>query len=170
MKIRTKLTVFALVAGFVSSAQAEPPHIGYAYPSGGRQGSTFRVMIGGQHLQGSTNVFVSGEGVKVKIVKHTVKYEPRRLRQLFRNKENALAAIKGKKGVELEKLQRRIDLSDKQLSIAELPEGMDFNDKRKVTNLYKIDSKEQFNPQIADRLRVDISGSRGAAASETRRF
>jgi len=65
MKAAPRLVAVLLLAG---AAQAEPPHIGYAYPAGGQQGSTFRVMVGGQHLQGSTNVFVNGKGVTAEIV------------------------------------------------------------------------------------------------------
>jgi hypothetical protein len=96
-----------------------PPHIGYAYPAGGQQGTTFHVNIGGQYLEGSTNVFVSGEGVNVDIRRYSVRYDPKRLRQFYRNKENGLAAIEGmeeKSGKEYEKQQRRIDLSTEQHS------------------------------------------------------
>jgi hypothetical protein len=148
---------------------ANPPHIGYAYPAGGQQGSKFRVNIGGQYLQGSTNVFVSGEGVKVDIVKYSVRYDPRRLRQFYRNKENALAAIEAmdeKAGKEYEKQQRRIDLSNKQISIAEVPEGIDPFNKKETQKYYKYNSKEQFNPQISDRLRVDITIAKNAPPGE----
>ncbi len=138
------------------SAWAKPPHIGYAYPAGGRQGTTFRVMIGGQYLAGSTDVLVSGEGVQVKIVKYSVKYEPRRLRQIYRNKENALAALKGKEGKEREQIQRRIAQAEKQLAVAEIPEGVDINNKKQAQKYYSGKTKEQFNPQLADRLRIDV--------------
>jgi hypothetical protein len=166
MKNISRLMAVLFLAGFAGSAQAEPPHIGYAYPAGGRQGSSFRVIIGGQHLLGSTNVYVSGEGVKVDIVKYTVKYDPKRLRQIWRNKENALATLEGTTGVAREKIQRRIDQADRDMAIAELPDGMDFNDKKKVANLYKVDGKEQFNPQISDRLRIDVSIDKNAPPGE----
>jgi hypothetical protein len=43
-------------------AQVEP-HIGYVYPGGGQQGSTFLVAVGGQFLRGAKDVLVSGDGV-----------------------------------------------------------------------------------------------------------
>jgi len=51
-----------------SQAQQSGPHIGYVYPAGGKQDSTFDVVIGGQLLTGVTNVFVSGGGVQASIV------------------------------------------------------------------------------------------------------
>ena len=36
------------VAG-ITSAQEDNPHIGYVYPAGGQQGTTFEVLLGGQH-------------------------------------------------------------------------------------------------------------------------
>src|SRR3989339_77456 len=44
------------------------PHIGYVYPAGGKQDSSFDVTIGGQFLGGLTNIFVSGGGVQSSIV------------------------------------------------------------------------------------------------------
>ena len=35
-------------------AQQQAPHIGYVYPAGGRQGTTFQVTVGGQFLDGVT--------------------------------------------------------------------------------------------------------------------
>ncbi len=59
------LGLFALLP-----AQAQPagPHIGYVYPAGGRQGSSFQVVIGGQFLNNATNALVSGEGVQAAFI------------------------------------------------------------------------------------------------------
>jgi hypothetical protein len=54
-----------------SWSQTSSPHIGYVFPAGGKQGSTFQVKLGGQSLDGVTNVKVSGEGVQVKIQSQT---------------------------------------------------------------------------------------------------
>ena len=142
----------------------QPPHIGYVYPAGGQQGSTFHAIIGGQYLEGATNVFVSGEGVKVDIVKFTRKYDEKEYRQLQRNRANSVAAMEGKEGEEREKIQRRIDQIDKRLAIAEVPENMGKG-KGKGKG-YKLDAKEQFNPQIADLLRVDVTIAANASPGE----
>jgi hypothetical protein len=51
-------------------AQSRTPHIGYVYPAGGRQGETFQVELGGQYLDGATDVYVSGAGVRATVVEH----------------------------------------------------------------------------------------------------
>jgi hypothetical protein len=48
----------------VAQAQPSAPHLGYVYPAGGRQGTTFQVKIGGRSLDGVTTVYVSGAGVQ----------------------------------------------------------------------------------------------------------
>ena len=45
-------------------AQQPDPRIGYVYPAGGQQGTTFQVVVGGQRLKGLTEAFISGGGVQ----------------------------------------------------------------------------------------------------------
>ena len=54
--------LFVLLAS--SAAAQQTAHIGYVYPAGGRQGSTFQVVVGGQRLAQPGGVYVTGEGVK----------------------------------------------------------------------------------------------------------
>lgn len=49
------------------------PHIGYLYPAGGQRGSTVRILIGGQHLQGTTGIHLTGRGITGKVIEH---YQP----------------------------------------------------------------------------------------------
>jgi hypothetical protein len=51
-------------------AQQNTPHIGYVYPAGGRQGSSFEVTVGGQFLDGVKQAYVSGADVQASVVKH----------------------------------------------------------------------------------------------------
>jgi hypothetical protein len=51
-----------------AAAQQPAPHIGYVYPAGGRQGTTFQVTLGGQFLNGVSNVFISGAGAEGAVV------------------------------------------------------------------------------------------------------
>ena len=41
--------------------------IGYVYPAGGQQGSTFEVVVAGQYLAGASDILVSGPGVQATI-------------------------------------------------------------------------------------------------------
>jgi len=63
----------------LASAQkrtAGRPYIGYVYPAGGQQGTTFQVKLGGQGLDDITGVMVSGEGVRAKVVDYLRKLGP----------------------------------------------------------------------------------------------
>lgn len=44
--------------------------MGYVYPAGGKQGTTFQVVVGGQVLLGATNVYVSGGGVQAAVLEY----------------------------------------------------------------------------------------------------
>jgi len=72
MKMHQALVTF-LLAGCAATAWGQPgardPHIGYLYPAGGQQGSTFHILVGGQALRGGSDVYVSGEGVHASVVK-----------------------------------------------------------------------------------------------------
>ncbi|MBI5834967.1 MAG: PPC domain-containing protein [Armatimonadetes bacterium] len=46
------------------------PHLGYAFPAGGRQGTTVRVTLGGEDLGGPRLVEASGIGLTTKVVEH----------------------------------------------------------------------------------------------------
>ncbi|MCX7424372.1 MAG: hypothetical protein NTW96_01840, partial [Planctomycetia bacterium] len=51
-----------------SSARGQAtPYIGFVYPAGGQQGTTFQVKLGGQRLAGADGAVVSGEGVSAKL-------------------------------------------------------------------------------------------------------
>jgi len=53
------------------AARAQPrPYIGYVYPAGGQQGTTFEIRLGGQGLDGVNEVLVTGAGVSAKVVEY----------------------------------------------------------------------------------------------------
>jgi len=43
------------------------PHVGYVYPAGGRQGTEFAVLLGGEHLHGAAAARISGSGVRAEV-------------------------------------------------------------------------------------------------------
>ena len=57
------MALMALLAMTLASAAGREPSIGYVYPAGGRQGTTFTVVVGGSNLQGVSAAWVSGVGV-----------------------------------------------------------------------------------------------------------
>jgi ribosomal protein L40E len=58
----------AVLVAALSSVLAQNQYIGYVYPAGGQQDTTFPIKLGGQGLVYASDVVVSGEGVSVRLV------------------------------------------------------------------------------------------------------
>src|SRR3954470_5948052 len=64
----TLALLVVLVTGNVAAQPQRPgPHIGYVYPAGGRQGTSFTVSVGGQNLETALATYFSGPGVSARI-------------------------------------------------------------------------------------------------------
>jgi hypothetical protein len=70
------LLIAALTAPVMAQQQQPPPHIGYAFPAGGRQGTTLEVTLGGQSLEGVSAVFFTDPGITGKISEHIKPLSP----------------------------------------------------------------------------------------------
>jgi hypothetical protein len=73
MRFRFPIHFAPLIAGLVllnmaPVAQAQRPYVGYVYPAGGQQGTTFQVRLGGQSLNDLDGVLISGKGISARIV------------------------------------------------------------------------------------------------------
>jgi len=62
-------------------AQREP-HVGYVYPAGGQQGTTFEVTVGGQFLDGASRAIVSGEGIRTTVLRHKKPPTPKEIAEI----------------------------------------------------------------------------------------
>jgi hypothetical protein len=58
------------------------PRLAYVFPAGGRTGATLVVRLGGQFLEGATNLWVSGGGVEATILDYNRPLTPREFNQL----------------------------------------------------------------------------------------
>ncbi|MCR4415239.1 MAG: hypothetical protein NUV77_22685, partial [Thermoguttaceae bacterium] len=67
-KLRFATVGLAIVLAAASSATAQSQYIGYVYPAGGQQGTTFPIRLGGQGLIHASDLVVTGEGVSVRLV------------------------------------------------------------------------------------------------------
>jgi hypothetical protein len=85
-------------------SQVSSPHVGFVYPAGGRQGTTFEVKLGGEYLDGATNVRISGEGVHAKVLGQT--------RPLTQREIGALQQMLQ----ELQKKKQKTDLDKKRIA------------------------------------------------------
>lgn len=70
------VTVLLSTAGAWGQSPNSAPQIGYLYPSGGQQGTTFHVAVAGQLLRGPKEVLVTGEGVTAEVVKYVGRMRP----------------------------------------------------------------------------------------------
>lgn len=77
MKLR--LTFFCVVLCVFSTpflraqapgARATGPRIGYVYPAGGKQGTSFTVTVGGQYLEGVSEAQFFGKGIAARVVQY----------------------------------------------------------------------------------------------------
>lgn len=70
-KIHVAVLAAAGVLAMASASQAQVrPYIGFVYPAGGQQGTTFDVKLGGQGVVGVEGVVVSGQGVTAKVIEY----------------------------------------------------------------------------------------------------
>jgi hypothetical protein len=67
-KFRFVILGLVVLAGTAPPAGAQSQYIGYVYPAGGQQGTTFPIRIGGQGLQDPDGVIVTGEGISCRLV------------------------------------------------------------------------------------------------------
>lgn len=65
---RLPILGLAILVAAASSVCAQNQYIGFVYPAGGEQGSTFPIRLGGQGLIYASDVVVSGEGVSARLV------------------------------------------------------------------------------------------------------
>ena len=66
--IRFAILGLAVLLAAAASVKAQNQYIGYVYPAGGQQGTTFPIRLGGQGLVHASDLVVSGEGVSLRLV------------------------------------------------------------------------------------------------------
>lgn len=104
----------ALLLAAASSVGAQNQYIGYVYPAGGQQGTTFPIRLGGQRLAEPSDVVVTGEGVSARLVSY---YE------VFNNQELRLLRDQLK---ELKKKETQVsDMMVAKMAFFELPERVE---------------------------------------------
>lgn len=89
---RVQLAVLGLagVLAMASEATAQmKPYIGFVYPAGGQQGTTFQIKLGGQGMDDVHSAVVSGKGVQAKLVDYYRRMGPQEM-SLLREQLNEL--------------------------------------------------------------------------------
>jgi hypothetical protein len=82
-RYRAILSMAVILAG-ASAATAQPPapHIGYIFPAGGREGTTYQATVGGQYFDGVNSVYVSGNGVEATVADYEKPLTPKQINDL----------------------------------------------------------------------------------------
>jgi hypothetical protein len=70
VKTLNSIAILLLACSSACIAQQNTPHAGYVYPAGGKQGTTFDVLVGGQFLNGVNGVLVSGTGIHASVAEY----------------------------------------------------------------------------------------------------
>lgn len=156
--------------GWGQSQALRDPHIGYVYPAGVRRGTVVEVAVGGQAIQSTSDVIVSGKGVTASVV-HSFK------------------PVKSLKGDERKELMRRIgarraELLGKQAEPVAPPAGEKDAELPEIPSLWRLDSlgldeidsamyeltsgrnKKQQNTQIAETVLLAVTVDPNAAPGE----
>ena len=74
--------LFVPLLQVLAQQQQREAHIGYIFPAGGQQGTTFEAVIGGANLAEATGVMVSGTGVSATIAKQEKQVTPKEQQEL----------------------------------------------------------------------------------------
>ena len=154
---------FAAASG--ARAQERLPNVGYIYPAGGRQGSSFEVTIGGQFLKGVSGVYVSGKGVEaefIKYIKPLTKKQVNELRKKFRDLQKGKKGAAGKRGAKrgyaaLAALAPKFNAFAREMGLKDMDLKTWFELMKKLR-----DPKRQPNAQIAELVILRIKVSPGA--------
>ncbi len=97
-----------LALGSNALAQNEP-HLGYVYPAGGKQGTTFQVTVGGRYLN-TTGVYFSGAGISATILKQERQVTPAEQRSLREELSKIQEKRKQGQGVTTQEAKRAEDI------------------------------------------------------------
>ena len=91
----SKMIVCGALLFCTLSARAQA-YIGFVYPAGGQQGTTFQITLGGQSLEGVNRVLVSGTGVHARLVEYNKQMNPQEM-QLIQEQLRELKGLPAKK-------------------------------------------------------------------------
>ncbi|MCA9052820.1 MAG: hypothetical protein KDA75_03240 [Planctomycetaceae bacterium] len=135
-----------------ASSQSRDPHLGYAYPAGGRRGETIEITVGGQYIRDADEVYFAGEGVLGRVVKWyrpLTRGEYQDLRRRLDEEREFIAserlARRNKEPITLEEVAGRAGVTEDQLR------EMDIYRQRDA------DPKRQPNEQLVEEVTLRIS-------------
>lgn len=152
-----RLLAVALAVAACANAAAQPrardPHLAYAFPAGCQQGAACEIVLGGQHLKEVNEVYLSGAGVTVEIVKW---YRP-----LTRGEFNQLRMALDEARTKLVEQGKKAP-TDEEVALAA---GFTEEQRREI-EIYRQrdrDPKRQPNEQLEEELTIKVTVDKDAA-------
>ena len=164
---RAGLCLAALLAA-AGGVRAQNAQIGYIYPAGGRQGTVFQIAVGGQNLRGTIGAYVTGTGVRVKVLDYVTPTTLQRLEDTRRRVQQARAARRAKLAETTEGKKDATSMARRQAAEAfgafAEKQGMTQFDSEAYAELRKklTDPKRQPNPQLAETVVLEVKLSEHA--------
>ena len=143
-----------LAVGLLLAAPARAqkvPHVGYVFPAGGQRGTTVTVSIGGQYLQGVDAVYLSGEGIEAKVVKHIKPMPQMILNQLRQKRRELTTQVRDKELTEQQAGEQFVEFAKSKGQPDITPESF----KELDDNLR--DPKRQENAQLEEQVIVELA-------------
>ncbi len=129
--------VFLLASCSAAGAQETTPRLGYVYPAGGRQGTTFQITLGGKYLDDIKRVFFSGSGVEAKV-----------LHEIEPMKSDAANALR-KKLTELTRISKEERDAKVRLEIAKL--------ERRLAHYLGETTRRRAQPALAEAVAIEVA-------------
>lgn len=160
---QTIVGVVAVLAAASDVFAQKDPHIGFLFPSGGRQNSTFEMSVGGQFLRDVDEVYVTGRGIEAKVIKYfkhlsDQEYNGLRMRATFYTRTRLEDEAKAKglpvKQYTMEELIKLTKYTDEELA------QMEDYKKRGA------DKKRQFNPQLLEEITLQVTIAKDATLGD----
>lgn len=157
---RVPLFVWGAVAlsGLLASpahAQREP-HIGYLYPAGAQAGTTAEIVLGGQHLEGLSEVLITGTGVSATIGKFRRPLTPREA-TLLRDKIQQAREQLQAEGKKVDLRRRQGAMADFLRILGELQVTEEDLERLEEDRARENDPKRQPNAQLEETVLLSLS-------------
>jgi hypothetical protein len=141
-----------LLAVPTGSAQPSGPHLGYVYPAGGRQGTTFRVVVGGQFLGAVSNAYITGAGARAVVVEYNRPMNQKEFSEL----RDKLRGLQQKRRNALPNGRRGGDQAGPQNSTNVWTAADQAMFEELTARILKNPPNRQGNPAIAETVTVEV--------------
>ncbi len=161
MKYIKSFIIVSLLLLLVNICHTATPHIGYIYPAGGQQGTTFEIAVGGQYLNKAEEIHISGEGIEAEVVKYI---EP--LKKTANKMKKERDKLLGKKKKSKKTKITNMMMSEPEISEADKEKAKIINKKFQAFKKMMRNPMKQPNAQIDETVIIKITLDKNAKPGE----